>query len=374
MSTIAADSGAQRPRRRWTAPLALLISLLFGLILAEGLVRVADAVGLVDLAPGLAELPPSEDEVVQLAGDEPLYVGDETLHHRMAADWSGFFPDEIVQAVGRAPAPIRTNSLGLRSPEIALARPDGTFRILVLGDSVAFGWGLRGEDTFASHLASLLATVFPEQRFEVINAGVSGYGTWQELRWLKETGLGLDPDVVIVQAHLNDAADNLWGTLGQEIGGGSWLTRASMLARLVSRLAGGALSGAQTGEPCSRDWRNGTDEVCWDVTTALLDDLRDAAQAAGAAVVLMPAPMRWQVEPGVRDARAWVDRARYQDVLASYASLAGWAYADPLDAVRSAFAATGESQFLDVGHPNEAGHRIIAQELYRVLNQAGLLP
>ena len=364
----------ERKRRPWVTLLGVLIALLIGLLLAEGLVRAADALGVVDLSPSLAELPAaSQDEIVELSGDTALYISDPTLHHRMAANWSGVFPEEIVQEVGRSEVPIRTNSLGLRSPEVEHDKPAGTTRILVLGDSVAFGWGVRGEDTFASQLASLLATVYPDQRFEVINAGVSGYGTWQELQWLKQTGVDLQPDVVIVQAHLNDAADNLWGTLGQDLSGGSWLTRVSMLARLVSRVAGSQLSSSSSDEPCQRDWRIGTDEVCWDRTEALLTQLKTVAQGAGAQVVLMPSPMRWQVEPDVRDQRSWVDKARYQDVLADYALLNDWLYADPLPAVRSAYQSSGQSQFLDVGHPDEAGQRIIAQELYRVLSQSDVL-
>lgn len=363
-----------RKRRPWMTLLAVLISLIVGLLLAEALVRAADALGVVDLSPSLADLPaPSQDEIVQLSGDSPLYVGDQVLHHRMAANWSGSFPEEIVQAVGRSEVPIRTNSLGLRSPEIERQKPAGTTRIVVLGDSVAFGWGLRSEDTFASQLASLLATVYPDKRFEVINAGVSGYGTWQELDWLKQTGIALQPDVVIVQTHLNDAADNLWGTLGQELSGGSWLTQVSMLARLVGRVTGSLSPDASTDQPCQRDWRVGTDEVCWDRTEALLAQLKAVAQDAGAEVVLMPSPMRWQVEPNVRDQRSWVDKGRYQDVLADYALLNGWLFADPLPAVQSAYQASGQSQFLDVGHPDEAGQRIIAQELYRALTKSQAL-
>ena len=87
----------------------------------------------------------------------------------------------------------------------------------------------------------------------------------------------------------------------------------------------------------------------------------------------MPSPMRWQVEPDVRDQRSWVDQARYQDVLADYALLNGWLFADPLPAVQSAYQVTGQSQFLDVGHPDEAGQRIIAQELYRALAKSQTL-
>ena len=363
--------------RRWAGTLlALALSLLVGLALAEGLVRLADGLGLVSLAPSLAELAPAgqAEEGVRLdaAGDQsPLYVADRRLHHRMAANWSGFFPEEIVAGIGRAEVPIRTNSLGLRNPEVTQPKPAGVFRILALGDSVTFGWGLRGEDAYPSQLASLLATLRPGQSFEVVNAGISGYGTWQQSLWLQEQGLDLQPDVVVVQMHLNDAADNLWGTLGWQGVGQGWLAQRSYLARLVQRVLGSATP--RSAAPCAADWKVGTDQVCWQRTEQLLSELRAEARNAGAVTVLLPSPMRWQVEPGVRDARAWVDAARYQDALGQYAARNGWLFVDPLPAFRQAHAA-GQSLFLDVGHPNEAGQRLMAQELYGALTQAGLLP
>jgi lysophospholipase L1-like esterase len=369
-------AGPRRPRWLTTAAM-LLLSLLVALLLAEGLVRLANGLGLVDLSASLAELPAAGgDEAVQLNaadGEQPLYISDPSLHHRMAANWNGFFPEEIVQDVGRSQVPIRTNSLGLRSAELAEPKPADLLRILALGDSVTFGWGLRGEDSYPSQLASLLATLRPQQRFEVVNAGVSGYGPWQQVRWLEQTGLDLQPDVVVVQMHLNDAADDLWGALGQQSGQQGWLAQRSLLVRLAQRVLGSAAPASSA--PCADDWKVGVDEVCWQRTEGFLDELHRAAAADGAVTVLMPSPMRWQVEPGVRDSRAWVDAARYQEALREYAERSGWLFIDPLPAFRKSQAENqGQTLFLDVGHPNETGQRLMAQELYSALNQAGALP
>ncbi len=83
---------------------------------------------------------------------------------------------------------------------------------------------------------------------------------------------------------------------------------------------------------------------------------------------------RWQVDAEVRDPRAWVDETRYQDVLAAYGRQHGWIVVDPLPAIRAATSINDKSLFLDVGHPDEAGQRILAQELYSALSQGGLLP
>lgn len=349
----------------------LLLSLLCGLLLAEGVVRIADRLGLVSLQASLADLPvtTSSDEAAQMDtanGDRPLHIADTRLHHRMAPNWTGEFPAELMQALDRGNAPIRTNSLGLRSAEIMQPKPAGVVRIVALGDSVTFGWGLRAEDAYPSQLAGLLATLRPDQRYEVINAGVSGYGTWQELRWLQTDGLALQPDIIVVQVHLNDAADNLWGAIGGQSNGQSWPARHSLLARLVQRVLDNTPT--DNTQPCAADWKVGVERVCWADTEALLDDLHAMATGAKARVVLLPAPMRWQVEAGVRDARAWVTATQYQEVLRRYAAENGWLFADPLPAFMQA-AAGGQALFVDVGHPNEAGQRLLAQAVYSAISE-----
>jgi lysophospholipase L1-like esterase len=362
-------------RRPVHTAIALLFSIIISLVVAEALVRVADAAGLVDLGPGLADLPVPQEiaDQVNLEGDQPLYVGDPVLHHRMTSNWTGFFPEEIMRRVGRSRVPVRTNSFGLRTPEILEPKPAGTYRILILGDSVTFGWGIRGEDTYGSQLASLLGTLRPEQRFEVINAGVSGYGTWQEALWLAAEGIVLEPDLIIVQVHLNDVADNLWGTMGWDPGGDPWLARTSMLAQLVSRVWQNSQAG-NSSEPCASDWKVGNERVCWERTLGLLGDIQQTAQRNGIPLVLMPSPMRWQVEPGTADTRSWVDQSHYQSILAEYAQQGGWLFADPLPILRAASEGSSESLFLDVGHPAERGQRIVAEVLYETLAEAGALP
>lgn len=369
----------EKPKSGRAGSLAVLtVALVVSLLLAEGLVRLAGAVGLVNVAPSLAEIPvPDEIQQQVNAGPSgasgPLYVGDPVLRHRMAANWSGAFPETALQSIGRSNIPIRTNALGLRSAEVTLPKPEGVFRIIALGDSVTFGWGVREEDTYPAQLGELLAALHPDQRFEVINAGVSGYGTWQESAWLQQMAGQLQPDLVVVQVHLNDVADNLWATASVGEGQSSWLTQHSALARLVQRLLLAGRGGGTGSGSCDSDWHERARRVCWDKTLALLEDMGQTASGRGATVALLPMPMRWQVEPGVADPRAWVDSDRYQEVLRAFAAQRGWTMVDPLPAFQNA-AAAGQSLFLDVGHPNETGQRLLAQELLRTLSDAGQLP
>lgn len=74
-----------------------------------------------------------------------------------------------------------------------------SFRVVCLGDSFTWGFGVVDEDLFTSRLERALAQRFPERDVQVINAGVPGYGTADQLRFLLSRGAALDPDLVIVQ-------------------------------------------------------------------------------------------------------------------------------------------------------------------------------
>lgn len=105
-----------------------------------------------------------------------------------------------------APGPPAHNALGMKDWEYPAAKPSGTYRILILGDSVAFGYGLDTAETFENQLEMLLARRFRDRRIEVLNMSVPGYNTAQELLKLRRDGLGLKPDLVVVAYTMNDDA------------------------------------------------------------------------------------------------------------------------------------------------------------------------
>jgi len=106
---------------------------------------------------------------------------------------------------------VAINSLGLRERELG-PKPPGAYRILVLGDSFVFGQGVDAESTFPHLLESELTLRVPEVAWQVINAGVPGYGTDQQVAFLEELGWSLEPDLVIVALFAgNDVYDNSIG-------------------------------------------------------------------------------------------------------------------------------------------------------------------
>jgi lysophospholipase L1-like esterase len=99
---------------------------------------------------------------------------------------------------------VKINSKGLRDKEYSYEKPDGIKRIVVLGDSFTWGYGVEDKDRFTEILEDSLLN-----NYEVINMGVSGYGTDQELLTLETEGVKYNPDLVIVAFHpVTDLEDN----------------------------------------------------------------------------------------------------------------------------------------------------------------------
>ncbi|MAE69441.1 MAG: hypothetical protein CME06_03110 [Gemmatimonadetes bacterium] len=96
------------------------------------------------------------------------------------------------------------NSFGFRGNEIDLHKPEGTTRVLCLGGSSTYGDGISdSHDTYPAVLEDLL-NAGSDRHYEVLNAGVSGYTTFQALRNLRRDLLRLSPDIVTVDFAHND--------------------------------------------------------------------------------------------------------------------------------------------------------------------------
>jgi hypothetical protein len=106
--------------------------------------------------------------------------------------------------------PFITNAFGMHDDPVALEKPDGTFRIAVLGASMDMGWGVRYQDTYANRLQDWLAKIAAERgstsprRFEVLNFAVAAYSPLQRLDTFRRKVLAFRPDLVIYSATTLD--------------------------------------------------------------------------------------------------------------------------------------------------------------------------
>jgi len=108
-----------------------------------------------------------------------------------------FRPDRTVTSKFFQNKTYRINKLGLRGREVAEFKSAG--RIITLGNSCTFGWGVPLEDIYASRLEKNL-----NERYEVINGAIPGYTSFQGKIFLQKDLIKLQPDFVTVLFVWND--------------------------------------------------------------------------------------------------------------------------------------------------------------------------
>jgi hypothetical protein len=142
-------------------------------------------------------------------GRTTLFLQDRELgwRHRPGAEgeWAGW---------------VRINRQGYRGPEVAEEKAPDEFRILFLGDSVAFALRTDYEDCFVARIEQALNERADMPVVTTVNMSVSGYSPWQEYICPKRHGLKFRPDLVVHCFCLNDVTEkfNLMRFGGDRIG------------------------------------------------------------------------------------------------------------------------------------------------------------
>ncbi len=129
------------------------------------------------------------------ASDRAL-VADPHRGHKMASSLRASYPDNRV---------LTTNQTGARGRrDHAIPKPSGVLRIVVLGDSITLGHGVGDHETWPAQLEALLPGS------EVVNLGCEAYAHDQMLFALRDDGLPLQPDVVVLGFHEPDMHRNVF--------------------------------------------------------------------------------------------------------------------------------------------------------------------
>ncbi len=287
-----------------------------------------------------------------------------------------------------------TNSLGLRGPEVPQPKPAGEFRVLFAGDSVTFGYGLSGEQTLPAQVGMRLRRQFTGRTIRCINAGVSGYTTWQELDYLENDGLALKPDLVILQFSLNDILDVLLVDPGQVHGRridfefsnsshGSGIMRAiaSLRARYRWRRALDGLEwideedramAAKLGsfETLFAEPPAAPVEQAWQRTLAYLTSFDALCKSHSIPWVFVVTPPRSELDPELAHLRP-------QKRLRAWAEQHDVSMFDPLPIIEQHGKTKGLSPdelYLDEGHPVPATMALIAEALAEFLVEHKFVP
>jgi lysophospholipase L1-like esterase len=315
--------------------LTALVSLALSVVLAE--------VGLRVFAPVTFREPPP-----RVPGDRWL----ELLHQRSSLPG---LPYELAPGMWKRThgTVIRTNSHGMREREIPIEKPDSVRRIVALGDSYTFGFGVRAHRAYPRVLEELLNERSPGRRFEVLNFGVGGYSTPDEAIVLKERALAWGPDLVIVGYVLNDPEDEPIQPLQSYYQEPRWWQRFQLL-RLVAkadwqwrvrRFGGGDYIRSLYGDP--RKWKNVVDGFA---------SIQQTARSRGIRVMVVVFPLC------TVDDWAQYPYGPLHRMVARAAAADGFEVVDllPVYARRP----PRELRLADSdAHPNEEGHRLAAEAI-----------
>jgi hypothetical protein len=138
-----------------------------------------------------------------------LYFGGELqLYHMVRESKNRWRVYELIPGANGlfVDQPLRINSAGFRDRERQVRKPPGTYRIAVLGDSVAFGWGVKVKSRFSDVLETFLNDEAPTSstRYECLNFAVPGYNSVMELATLRDCGMRYEPDALVLCLVSND--------------------------------------------------------------------------------------------------------------------------------------------------------------------------
>jgi hypothetical protein len=265
------------------------------------------------------------------------------------------------------------NAAGQRGTVHPLKRTPGWPRLLMLGDSVAFGFGVADDQTFAADLEN--------DGYEVVNLAVPGYGTDQALLRLEREGVAYRPDLVLLHFCLqNDFVDNASSTyfydglhpkpyftvehgalvphldhlrLSALSRSGLWLHEHSFL---FNRVLG-------RGAPSPADWAERRAQALddtlavRDLTVRLIARAAEVARGRGSAFALVVHPSR----------RAFREGSSWLAFLRDAPELRGVPLIDMGERARADGFGLEELTLDPIGHLNASGHRETASIIERTV-------
>ncbi len=289
-------------------------------------------------------------EVWALTQSEPPgWYGELEVMYRSRSDFLGREHVPLARSTAKE-LPVEFNRWGMRDRDYALEKPPGTFRAALMGDSYAVGLGIPPDSTWEAITEARLDAAPPPgyERAEILNFAVGGYRTVQRAWLAEEKAFAFHPDAVFFLAHENDMTS--LKDVADALRNGVPLPYEP-LAEMGAR----ARVGPGTPEAAAerRLQKIGEEIVGWTYRHAV-----ETCRARGIVPVWLF--QRTTTEGEWREAHATLRRL---------AEAAGFVILDLEDTygdvpMKSLFLAEWDQ------HPNVAGHRIIADRLWRELEGA----
>ncbi|MBD9362219.1 SGNH/GDSL hydrolase family protein [Methylomonas fluvii] len=249
---------------------------------------------------------------------------------------------------------IRLNEHGLRGGPLS-ALPSGGRRILFLGASITFGWGVSEQDTLEARLEKALSAI-DKQPVQVLNAGVGNYNTERYVSRFFDELTDLHPTDIVVHYCLRDAED-------LPAGGDNLLLRHSQLAVILWGVyhrffdKNGEQSMVQYYRDVYQPEASGMLKM-----KEKLKQLSEYAKANNIRIYLAMTPITYNL----------VDYkfGFVHDIMKQVSAEYGYTYCDQLSKMKSVPPKDIWAMPTDP-HPNALGHRLMAEAILPMLSQSG---
>lgn len=301
-----------------------------------------------------------------------------------------FYPNRTntMTANGREVGKATINPAGFRGPWFADSKTPGIPRVAVIGDSVTFGWSVADDETFPAQLSDLLE--HGEVPHEVVNLGVPGYNTENELALYRQVVRPHDPDVLILAVTTNDLEPT---TIPIEFVGGDlgrWLQQSGLYGafRTLTGIQHGLVhtEGTAEGKRLRRVWRENQKKIHRDPTCEEGRTLFEAwrghfhqllaevtADGCRVLVVMYPAKLQFRLardshRRGDDPIEVPGDALGWQREIVRQCEEAGVAH---LDLLKPLARTRGPYGKIDRAHPSPRGHRTIAAAIAEELLELG---
>ena len=270
---------------------------------------------------------------------------------------------------------IAINSFGLRGPEWTPSKPAGIRRIMALGDSSVYGFGVKDDEVFTARLDEGLG-----EQVQVINSAVPGYSTYQTINLLQIRSLSLQPDLLLVGCIWSD--NNFDSFVDRDLLAAYSSFRNSH-ARALHRLLGHAAlytildyklrvlrtfpEERRVGWMIGRGEKIGERRVPIQEYAQNLETIVELAHDAGAEVAFMVLPNREDLDTVYESGAAWDP---YREIMRDTAKRHG----APVMELPSLFQDSGfegADLFIDEMHPTARGHQLWAELVQHTLQERG---
>jgi hypothetical protein len=258
----------------------------------------------------------------------------------------------------------KTNAEGIRADKEFSSTHEGVTRILFLGDSMVFGFGVGQDETIPVHLETGLNAEFPGREFEVINLGVPGYD-FIKMNAYFDRFIDLNPDVVLIGTNRTDLIGE--DTLGCYTTKNLCLARDTAICPFFSdnRVTDSVLDRSRVYHFLARHISNlgsARERALWETHKPFANELVEKIHAMGAVpvIVILPTAEIISNENSLTTG--------YYSIIQEFGKVNGVKVIDSSPVIIQNQDAPSLYLYADI-HPNPNGTKVLGEEIARQLSE-----